>query len=334
MYTLARKQASTTTASLASGTVRPRLQQPVNKDLKDNAVPTNNARPVLTNITNKQHSLNLMNLNTNQSQKLVKPTTVVQPPSTLAQQMKPRLPSAGNENKLLTQKSESSLTQNLGSTAQTPQKQKFAFNVNSSLSNSASKGGLKVIHMMKSPGFDTQNADNPKHMSEIVKEIITNMKESESKHAVPEGWIDNKEFLNASMKMITPYAREKLVDEVMKFCYKCGFTTPTIYLTVNYFDRFVYGNPKKCTTNSGIVTAGLVCAWIAAKYEEIHPPSVDNIAECYKLKKSSFLEMEMQVLSTLGYHCTISTVYPFLKRFCFLLFFFSSTQKHFLNFFF
>lgn len=95
----------------------------------------------------------------------------------------------------------------------TPQKQQ------ESLGNANS---WNVIQMMKSPGIDTNYTDQPKHMSEIVKEIISNMKESESKYSVPEGWLEKESpyFQQnfANYKMISPYAREKLVDEVLKFC--------------------------------------------------------------------------------------------------------------------
>lgn len=80
-------------------------------------------------------------------------------------------------------------------------------------------------------------------------------------------------------------------------------------------NRFIYNNPKKFTTDTEVFTAGLVCGWIAAKYEEIHPPSAGNVSANYKLKKITFLDMELQILSALGYNCTISTTYPFLKRF-------------------
>lgn len=145
-------------------------------------------------------------------------------------------------------------------------------------------GVLNIINWAKSPGVDTYYSGQPKHMTEIIKEvciffskiqkilfqhsssfsqIVTNMKENESKYILPANYPKNADFPNGAL--VTDYLREKIVDWMLNFSYRCDFKTPTMFLAVNYFDRLM--NSRKITTDRDLFLFGAVSVWIASKYE-------------------------------------------------------------------
>ncbi|KAL0326142.1 UNVERIFIED_CONTAM: Cyclin-A1-1 [Sesamum radiatum] len=88
----------------------------------------------------------------------------------------------------------------------------------------------------------------------------------------------------------------------------------TLYLTVNYIDRYLSGNVMD---RQRLQLLGVACMMIASKYEEICAPQVEEF--CYITDNTYFkdevLQMESAVLNYLKFEMTAPTPKCFLRRF-------------------
>jgi len=86
----------------------------------------------------------------------------------------------------------------------------------------------------------------------------------------------------------------------------------TLYLTVNYIDRYLSGN---VISRQKLQLLGVACMMIAAKYEEICAPQVEEF--CYitdnTYLKDEVLDMESDVLNYLKFEMTAPTTKCFLR---------------------
>ena len=82
---------------------------------------------------------------------------------------------------------------------------------------------------------------------------------------------------------------------------------------VNYIDRFLSLQEVK---RSQLQLVGVTCMWVAAKYEEIHPPKVAvfSYITANTYPKEEILQMEEMVLKKLNYELTVPTAKTFLQR--------------------
>ncbi|XP_065633782.1 cyclin-A1-1-like [Quercus suber] len=88
----------------------------------------------------------------------------------------------------------------------------------------------------------------------------------------------------------------------------------TLYLTINYIDRYLSGN---LMNRQQLQLPGVACMMIASKYEEICAPQVEEF--CYITDNTYFkeevLQMESAVLNYLKFEMTAPTAKCFLRRF-------------------
>lgn len=88
----------------------------------------------------------------------------------------------------------------------------------------------------------------------------------------------------------------------------------TLYLAVSYIDRYL---SAQVVTRQRLQLLGVACMLIAAKYEEICAPQVEEF--CYITDstycREEVLEMERGVLNVLKFELTTPTTKSFLRRF-------------------
>ena len=100
----------------------------------------------------------------------------------------------------------------------------------------------------------------------------------------------------------------------------------TFYLTINLLDSYL---SKKKISNDKLQLLGIVCFWISSKYNEVF-----NIPLSYfeklklNFKKEEILNFEYEVLETLNYNISISTVYE-IYSYLSLRFSFNETDFYF-----
>lgn len=112
--------------------------------------------------------------------------------------------------------------------------------------------------------------------------------------------------INAKMRSI-------LVDWLVEVAEEYKLCADTLYLAVGYLDRLltVHRVPR-----AQLQLVGITCMWIAAKYEEIYPPNVNEFTYITDntYSKEQLVAMEEEVLKKLKYELTVPTAKTFLRR--------------------
>ncbi|RZB69038.1 cyclin-A1-4-like isoform X2 [Glycine soja] len=141
-----------------------------------------------------------------------------------------------------------------------------------------------------------------------VCDIYKHLRESEEKKRA------SPDFMDRIQKDINVGMRAILVDWLVEVAEEYRLVPETLYLTVNYLDRYLSGNAMN---RQRLQLLGVSCMMIASKYEEICAPQVEEF--CYitdnTYLKEEVLQMESAVLNYLKFEMTAPTVKCFLRRF-------------------
>lgn len=123
----------------------------------------------------------------------------------------------------------------------------------------------------------------------------------------------NARYLEHFQADVNAKMRAILIDWLVEVAEEYKLCADTLYLTVNYIDRFLSVYPVQ---RSQLQLVGVACMWVAAKYEEIYPPNVGDF--CYitdnTYSKEQMVQMEELILKRLGYELTVPTAKTFLRR--------------------
>ncbi|KAK4572747.1 hypothetical protein RGQ29_030965 [Quercus rubra] len=156
------------------------------------------------------------------------------------------------------------------------------------------------------------NVDNnymdPQLCATIACDIYQHLRASEAKKRPSTDFMDKiQKDINASMRAI-------LIDWLVEVAEEYRLVPDTLYLTVNYIDRYLSGN---LMNRQRLQLLGVACMMIASKYEEICAPQVEEF--CYITDNTYFkeevLQMESAVLNYLKFEMTAPTAKCFLRRF-------------------
>jgi transcription initiation factor TFIIIB Brf1 subunit/transcription initiation factor TFIIB len=113
---------------------------------------------------------------------------------------------------------------------------------------------------------------------------------------------------------ISPRMREILIDWLIEVHLKFKLHSETLYLTVNLLDRFL---EKRAVDRKKLQLVGCTAMLLAAKYEEVFPPEVDDFTfisdEAYN--RGQIIAMESIMLNTLSFNLTTPSALRFLERF-------------------
>ncbi|CAK7346930.1 unnamed protein product [Dovyalis caffra] len=152
------------------------------------------------------------------------------------------------------------------------------------------------------------NYQDPQLCATIACDIYKHLRASEMKKKPSIDFMERiQKDINASMRAI-------LVDWLVEVAEEYRLVPDTLYLTVNYIDRYLSGNVMN---RQRLQLLGIACMMVAAKYEEICAPQVEEF--CYITDNTYFrdevLEMESTVLNYLKFEMTAPTAKCFLRRF-------------------
>ncbi|PRQ26608.1 putative cyclin [Rosa chinensis] len=153
------------------------------------------------------------------------------------------------------------------------------------------------------------NLTDPQFCATIASDIYKYLLESEVNRR------PSVDFMETVQKDINSGMRAILIDWLVEVAEEFRLVPETLFLTVNYVDRYLSGNVMK---RQRLQLLGVACMMIAAKYEEIHVPEVEEF--CYITDNTYFkdevLKMESDVLNHLKFEMTAPTAMCFLRRFC------------------
>jgi cyclin A len=146
-----------------------------------------------------------------------------------------------------------------------------------------------------------------KNCEEYAREILEHLKELELVNKPKANYIKQQADITSSMRSI-------LVDWLVEVCEEYKLHTETLYLAVNYTDRFL---SKMSVLRGKLQLLGTASIYIASKYEEIFPPDVNEFVyitdDTYK--KEQVLRMEHLILKVLNFHMNAPTANCFLLHF-------------------
>ncbi|KAF8643709.1 hypothetical protein HU200_009046 [Digitaria exilis] len=150
--------------------------------------------------------------------------------------------------------------------------------------------------------------EDPQLCPTLASDIYMHLREAETKKR------PSTDFMETIQKDVNPSMRAILIDWLVEVAEEYRLVPDTLYLTVNYIDRYLSGNE---INRQRLQLLGVACMLIAAKYEEICAPQVEEF--CYITDNTYFrdevLEMEASVLNYLKFEMTAPTAKCFLRRF-------------------
>jgi len=86
-------------------------------------------------------------------------------------------------------------------------------------------------------------------------------------------FLPSRDFLKTVQTDISSAMRTMLLDWLVEVAQEYDLTSETYFLTVNYIDRFL---SLVSIPRTKLQLFGMICLLLAAKYEEIYPPCVDD----------------------------------------------------------
>merc|ERR1719357_2342696 len=141
---------------------------------------------------------------------------------------------------------------------------------------------------------------------EYAAEIHTYLREIEVKSRPKAGYMKKQPDITNSMRAI-------LVDWLVEVGEEYKLQNETLYLAVNYIDRFL---SSMSVQRAKLQLVGTAAMFIASKYEEIYPPDVGEFVyitdDTYN--KRQVLRMEHLVLKVLKFSVSPPTAYFFVNH--------------------
>ncbi|XP_060198286.1 cyclin-A1-4-like [Lycium barbarum] len=163
------------------------------------------------------------------------------------------------------------------------------------------ESGEKIVNI-------DNNLVDPQLCATMACDIYKHLRASEAKKR------PSTDFMEKVQKDINPSMRAILIDWLVEVAEEYRLVPDTLYLTINYIDRYLSGN---LMDRQRLQLLGVACMMIASKYEEICAPQVEEF--CYITDNTYFkdevLQMESAVLNYLKFEMTAPTVKCFLRRF-------------------
>ncbi|XP_048350500.1 cyclin-A1 isoform X2 [Sphaerodactylus townsendi] len=171
-----------------------------------------------------------------------------------------------------------------------------------------------VSPMLVDTSLRSQNEDSQGHRVDVVgiveyaEDIYCYLREAEQVQKRPKPCYMRKQ------PDITVCMRTILVDWLVEVGEEYKLHTETLYLAVNYLDRFL-----SCMSvlRGKLQLVGTAAMLLAAKYEEIYPPEVEEFVyitdDTYT--KKQLLKMEHLLLKVLAFDLTVPTINQFLLQY-------------------
>jgi len=155
--------------------------------------------------------------------------------------------------------------------------------------------------------IDYRSRHNIFEATDYVQEQYALYKEKELSTRVSPRYMERQTQINHDMRSI-------LIDWLVDIHFKFRCVPETLFLTVNILDRFL---ERKHVPKTRLQCVGVAAFLIAAKYEEIYPPELQELQYMVDnaYSKQQIIDMESKILVALRYKITVVTPRVFLVRF-------------------
>jgi len=150
------------------------------------------------------------------------------------------------------------------------------------------------------------DGDNPQFVNEYAADIFCQLFRDEAAFLPRPNYMELQTDINGKMRAI-------LIDWLIEVHMKYRLRPETLFLTVNLIDRYL---SRTHVMRKKLQLAGVVAMFIAAKFEEIHPPEVQDFVHITDnaYSKDDVLSMELNMLTTLSFQIVVPTAVHFFER--------------------
>lgn len=154
--------------------------------------------------------------------------------------------------------------------------------------------------------LDAEEMDDPSMVAEYVDEIFEYMHRLEWNTMPNPKYMDDQKDLKWSM-------REILVDWLVEVHAKFRLLPETLFLAINVVDRFL---SLRVVTLDKLQLVGITSMFIAAKYEEVFSPSIQNFVYVADsgYSEDEILRAERFILQVLDFNLSYPNPMNFLRR--------------------
>ena len=149
------------------------------------------------------------------------------------------------------------------------------------------------------------NRTNLQYVDEYQEEIIEYLLSLEEKKRINANYMFNQRDINEKMRII-------LIDWLIEVHLKFKLLPETLFLTINYIDRYLQKNQ---ITRDKLQLLAVSSLLIACKYEEIYPPELSSFVYITDnaYQKEDILNYEIKILDALEYDMTYPSSYRYLE---------------------
>ncbi|KAK3550091.1 hypothetical protein QTP86_020687 [Hemibagrus guttatus] len=173
--------------------------------------------------------------------------------------------------------------------------------------NDFTSGSSLDASMQSLPEEEPVTSEDILSVADYADDIHQHLRESELRYRSKPGYMSKQPDINNSMRVI-------LVDWLVEVSEEYKLCSETVYLAVNYLDRFL-----SCLSvfRRKLQLVGTAAILLAAKYEEIYPPDVYQFVHVmdYIYTKKQVLHMEHLMLRVLSFDMTAPTSHQFLMQY-------------------
>jgi len=158
--------------------------------------------------------------------------------------------------------------------------------------------------------WDQKTLDDDLHMTDYIHDIMTSLKEQESREDISLADNDFMKFqddINANMRTV-------LVDWLVEVHRKFKLVPATYFLAINILDRFL---SKTQIGRKKLQLCGCACLWISSKYHEIYSPEMDDFVYISDraFTGEDIIAMEVEILKSVNFVLTVPTVLHYATRY-------------------
>ncbi|KAL6473209.1 hypothetical protein MHYP_G00193970 [Metynnis hypsauchen] len=173
--------------------------------------------------------------------------------------------------------------------------------------NDFSSGSCLDASMQSLSEEDLAPSEDVLSVAEYAEDIHKHLRESELRYRSKPGYMRKQPDITNCMRVI-------LVDWLVEVAEEYKLCSETILLAVNYLDRFL-----SCMSvlRGKLQLVGTAAILVAAKYEEIYPPEVEEFVYIMDdtYTKKQLLRMEHLILKVLSFDMTAPTSHQFLMQY-------------------
>jgi hypothetical protein len=140
---------------------------------------------------------------------------------------------------------------------------------------------------------------DPLYNREYFEEIMEYLCDLEKKERPDTRYMDKQQNVDVQMRTI-------LIDWLVEVVAEYNLTTQSLHLAVNYIDRFM---SRRNVARETLQLLGVTALLVAAKFEEVSPPSINDLVYITDntYTKAQIIELEKLLLQTLNFQLGFPT---------------------------